>query len=133
MKRHSLKLTLGIFALCAHSVFAAPPSVAFIEPLDGAVVTSPFVAKFSVSGMSVREAEDMTPNTGHFHVLINSEHIKPGRMIPYNDKHLHFGKGQTETTLTLPPGKHTLTLQFGNGVHKSYGPEMSHTITITVQ
>ena len=59
--------------------------------------------------------------------------VPKGEVSPANDKSLHFGKGQTETDLTLPPGDHTLTLQFGDGAHQSYGPDMSKTITVHVK
>ncbi len=54
-------------------------------------------------------------------------------MIPATDHSLHFGKAQTETDVKLPPGQHTLTLQLGDGAHRSYGPELSSTITINVK
>lgn len=54
-------------------------------------------------------------------------------MIPATEHSLHFGKAQTETDVTLPPGQHTLTLQLGDGAHRSYGPELSSTITVNVK
>jgi hypothetical protein len=108
-------------------------SVSFIEPADGAVVSSPFTVRFGVSGMEVKPAGDMTPGTGHHHLLINQDSIPAGQSIPVDDTHLHFGKGQTDTSLTLPPGKYKLTMQFANGAHQSYGPELSKTIHITVK
>ncbi len=108
-------------------------SVSFIEPADGAVVSSPFAVKFGVSGMEVKPAGDMTAGTGHHHLLINEDSIPAGQSIPVDAKHLHFGKGQTETSVTLPPGKYKLTMQLANGAHQSYGPEMSKTINITVE
>jgi hypothetical protein len=59
--------------------------------------------------------------------------MQRGLVIPANDKSLHYGKGQTEADVTLPPGDHTLTLQFGDGSHRSFGPEMSQTITVHVK
>ena len=59
--------------------------------------------------------------------------MKAGEMIPMDEKHLHFGKGQTETDVTLPPGQYTLTMQFANGAHQSYGPELSKSIKVTVK
>ncbi len=56
-----------------------------------------------------------------------------GEVIPADDKHLHFGKGQSEAEVKLTPGPHTLTLQFADGAHRSYGPELSKTIKITVK
>jgi hypothetical protein len=108
-------------------------SVSFAEPSDGAVVTSPFKVRFDVAGMDIKPAGDMTANTGHHHLLINLASVKAGESIPVDDKHLHFGKGQTETMVTLPPGKYDLTMQFANGAHQSYGPAMSKTIHVTVK
>jgi hypothetical protein len=88
---------------------------------------------FGVDGMKVAPAGTMTEGTGHHHLLIDGKPLPKGEVIPANDKSLHFGKGQTETDLTLPPGDHTLTLQFGDGAHRSYGPEMSKTITVHVK
>ena len=121
-------LSAGLLPQMAHAA-----SVSFIEPADGAVVSSPFTVKFGVSGMEVKPAGDMTPGTGHHHLLINEDSIPAGQVIPADDKHLHFGKGQTETSVTLPPGKYKLTMQFANGAHQSYGPELSKTINVTVK
>ena len=118
-------------SLLAASAFAQ--SVSFVEPADGAIVSSPFKVKFAVSGMDVKPAGDMTAKTGHHHLLINMGPMKAGEMIPMDEKHLHFGKGQTETDLTLPPGQYTLTMQFANGAHQSYGPELSKSIQVTVK
>lgn len=120
----------------ATTVFAASAfaqSVSFVEPLDHATVHSPFKVKFAVSGMEVKPAGDMSPNTGHHHLLINAGSIPAGEAIPMDATHLHFGKGQTETEVTLPPGDYELTMQFANGAHVSYGPAMSKAIHIVVK
>ncbi|MQQ99949.1 DUF4399 domain-containing protein [Glaciimonas soli] len=109
------------------------PSVSFVTPADGAVVTSPFVVKFAVNGMTIKPVGDMTEGTGHHHLLIDLGPMPTGEAIPMDAQHKHYGKGQTEDTLTLAPGVHQLTLQFGDGAHRSYGPAMSKTITVTVQ
>ena len=121
-------LAAGFVPQLAHAA-----SVNFVSPADGAVVSSPFEVKFGVSGMEIKPAGDMTPNTGHHHLLINQAPIKAGEAIPADAQHLHFGKGQTEALVTLPPGKYSLTMQFGNGMHQSYGPELSKTINVTVK
>jgi hypothetical protein len=64
---------------------------------------------------------------------INLNGIPENEVIPTDATHMHFGKGQTECDLRLSPGKHTLTLQFANGAHLSYGPKFSKTISITVE
>ncbi len=125
------------FCLCyllsflAFSAYAQ--SVDFSEPKNGAVVSSPFNVGFVVTGMKVVPAGDMTADTGHHHLLINLDSIPEGVVIPSDEQHKHFGKGQTETLVTLAPGKYKLTLQFANGLHQSYGPKMSKTIEVTVK
>ena len=120
-------------ATTAASAAPAPQSVAFLEPADGAVVRSPFLVRFGVTGMQVQPAGTVAADTGHHHLLINAANIPAMEAIPADAQHMHFGKGQTETTLTLPPGKYTLTMQFGNGMHQAYGPAMNRTIAVTVQ
>jgi hypothetical protein len=112
---------------------ASAQSVSFIEPVDGATVSSPFKVKFAVSGMDVKPAGDMSANAGHHHLLINAEAIKAGESVPFDETHLHFGKGQTEAEVKLPPGSYTLTMQFANGAHQSYGPGLSKAIKVTVK
>ncbi|SDH81766.1 DUF4399 domain-containing protein [Paraburkholderia phenazinium] len=115
------------------SAAAQAEGVFFVEPKDGATVSNPVHVVFGIEGMTIAPAGTMTEGTGHHHLLIDGGPMPKGQVIPMTDKSLHFGKGQTETTLTLPPGDHTLTLQFGDGAHRSYGPEMSQTITVHVQ
>jgi hypothetical protein len=124
---------LAAAAQVAQVAQAAEPSVSFTAPMDGAVVTSPFDVKFAVTGMEVKPAGEMAANTGHHHLLINTGPIAKGTPIPMDDTHLHYGKGQTEAKVTLPPGKYKLTMQFADGAHQSYGPTMSKTINITVK
>jgi|SRR4051812_39095124 hypothetical protein len=123
---------VAAFLAMSASAFAQQ-SVSFAEPANGATVSSPFKVKFAVTGMDVKPAGDMTANTGHHHLLINSTPIKAGEVIPADEKHIHFGKGQTETEVTLPPGNYTLTMQFANGLHQAYGPGMNKEIKITVK
>ena len=111
----------------------AQQSVAFVEPADGATVSSPFKVKFAVAGMDIKPAGDMTANTGHHHLLINAAPVKAGEVVPADETHIHFGKGQTETEVKLAPGTYKLSLQFANGLHQSYGPGMSKDITVTVK
>ncbi len=129
---HMLALTL-LLATAASNAMAAGEKVFFIEPKDGATVSSPFKAKFGVEGMTVAPAGAVVAGSGHFHVIINSGPMLEGAVIPMDDTHRHFGKGQTEADLTLPPGDYKLTLQFADGAHHSYGPGMSQTITVHVK
>ena len=108
-------------------------SVDFVEPKNGATVTATFKVKFAVDGMSVAPAGEVTPGTGHHHLLIDTPDIEENVAIPMDDKHRHFGKGQTETEITLAPGKHKLTMQFADGAHRSYGAKFRKTIEIEVR
>lgn len=113
-----------------------PPTgkgVYFIEPADGAVVSSPFKVKFGLLGMAVKPAGEQMVGTGHHHLLINQAGIEAGQIIPVDETHIHFGKGQTETELKLPPGTYKLTLQFADGFHLSYGRDMGASLTVTVR
>ena len=103
------------------------------EPQNGAIVSSPFKVKFDVKGKKVAPAGTQDPNTGHHHLLINKGSLELGEEVPFDKVHLHFGKGQTESEVNLPPGKYRLTAQFADGEHRSFGSRYSHTIEITVQ
>ena len=133
MKRILVALLLGAIASTALGQDKGKPGVAFVEPKNRATVGQEFKVVMSVKGMTVKPAGDMTEKTGHHHLLIDADPVKKGDVIPADASHVHFGKGQTETTLKLPPGKHKLQLQFADGAHRSYGKTMSATITVTVK
>ena len=126
------KVLVGLFLSLA-TAMAYSQSVDFIQPKDGDTVGTSFIAKFSVTGMTVAPAGELKPGTGHHHLIINSADIPENAPIPFDNQHKHFGKGQTESEVVLPPGKYKLTLQFANGEHKSYGEKMRKTIEITVK
>ena len=113
---------------------AVDEKVYFVSPMDGATVFSPVFVKFGVQGKEVKPAgeEIMNPAFGHHHLVIDGAPVAKGTMVPTDPKHIHYGKGQTETTVELTPGEHTLTMQFANGAHLSYGEAMSTTIKVTV-
>jgi hypothetical protein len=108
---------------------------AITSPRDGETVTSPFKVTMDLQGMTVVPAGDTTPDSGHHHLLIDTGlPADLGQPLPKDDQHLHFGKGQTETELTLPPGQHTLQLLLGDANHVPHDPPVaSAPITITVQ
>jgi len=131
-----LMLATLAFALISCSEPKPEAHVSFVQPVDGATVGRTFKVVMAVEGMKVHKAGDIIQGTGHFHLIIDQgedSYIPLDAVIIKDRKHLHFGKGQTETTLHLFPGKHSLTLQFGNGHHKSYGRALSQTINITVK
>lgn len=106
----------------------------FISPADGAVVKGPVTVRFGLRGMGVAPAGTIAEHTGHHHLIVNAPLPPAGLPIPNDAQHLHFGKGQTETTLDLPPGKHTLQLLLGDHSHIPHDPVVaSAVITITVE
>ena len=125
-------ITALMLAGCA-SMSEPAQSVSLVEPVSGATVSSPFKVRFGVKGMTVEPAGDIKPNSGHHHLVINGEAVPAGQSVPFTERSLHFGKGQTEAEITLPPGSYNLTAQFANGAHQSYGKPMSQTINITVK
>ncbi|MEY3651088.1 MAG: hypothetical protein RLZZ351_453 [Pseudomonadota bacterium] len=126
-------LLILLLAVSMNGVMADDRGVDFVDLKDGDVVASPFKVKFAVTGMTVSPAGDTSINTGHHHLLINAEGIAAGQVVPADERHIHFGKGQTETLVTLPSGQYTLTLQFANGLHQSYGEMMRKSIHVTVK
>jgi hypothetical protein len=136
-----LLLALGVCLVAAFAVaadrMAAPAGaeVYFIAPQNGAKLHSPVTIKFGLKGMGIAPAGIKFDNTGHHHLLIDTDvsELKLDAPMPATDKIVHFGKGQTETTLTLTPGKHTLQLIFADYLHQSFDPPLtSKKITITV-
>lgn len=113
----------------------AAPSTFFITPKNGDVVTGKFKVKFGIKGLKIRPASEdvMDKKSGHHHLIIDGKAIAEGQPVPTDDQHRHFGKGQSDTELELSPGVHSLTLQFADGAHLSYGPKLSQTINIEVK
>jgi len=109
-------------------------SLYIIYPGDGQRIRGSFPVRFGLRNMGVTHAGDKTPNTGHHHLLVNvDEAIEPNEPIPTDKQHIHFGAGQTETRLELPPGRHTLQLVLGDADHKPFAPLLiSKKITVTV-
>ena len=125
---------LAAVAVVGCASMAEPSQAArIVEPVDGATLGTTFKVKFGIKGMDVAPAGDVVANSGHHHLLINLDSIASGESIPFTEKHMHFGKGQTDAEVKLPPGNYTLTAQFANGAHQSYGKAMSHSIKVTVK
>lgn len=106
----------------------------FISPRDGDVVPATFVVRFGLKGMGIAPAGVDQPGTGHHHLLIDlAEDVTVDQPLPTTEQVRHFGGGQTETEVTLPPGKHTLQLLLGNHLHVPHDPPVrSPMISITV-
>ncbi len=106
-----------------------------ISPENGAIVSKTFEVKFGLSGMEVAPAGEDKDGTGHHHLLIDLDQTPDlTKALPANDNVRHFGAAQTETELTLTPGKHTLQLVLGNYAHIPHdNPVISEPVQITVQ
>jgi Domain of unknown function (DUF4399)/Family of unknown function (DUF6130) len=129
MNFYKISTHISILSLLVFSLsFAAcmnccrPKKRVFFENLkDNQFLPENFQIRFGFENLQVKPAgvDIENKSAGHFHILI--------------DNHIHYGKGQTEAVLTLSPGKHTLTLQFADGAHRSYGKVLSSTITVNVK
>lgn len=107
-----------------------------ISPEDGATVSNPVTIRFGLEGMGVAPAGTAAANTGHHHLIVNvpQEGYDFSVAVPADDNHIHFGGGQTEVTLDLPPGEHALWLLLGDAAHLPHDPPvMSAPITVTVE
>jgi len=110
-----------------------PKAKAYIvSPANGATVSSPVTIQFGLDGMEVAPAGTGHANSGHHHLIVDGE--LPALDQPMGNQVKHFGKGQTETTLELSPGQHTLQLIMGDKMHTPHAtPIISEKITITVK
>lgn len=135
-------MVIALFAVSgvvhAEQQVSASPADAtayIIAPVNGAQVTKTFKVVFGLHKMGVAPAGTMKENTGHHHLLIDvvtlPDLTKP---LPSNAHVRHFGGGQTEATITLPKGKHTLQLILGNHAHVPHdSPVVSEKVTVIVQ
>ncbi len=124
-------------ALAGETPAPAGAELYFISPQDGATVSSPVTVRFGLKGMGVAPAGTEKEKTGHHHLLIDAPVPSGAALdepIPADDHHKHFGGGQTETSIELSPGTHTLQLVLGDWSHVPHNPPvMSKQITITVK
>jgi len=146
-KRRALVLLALAAALPLGATSAQTPSPAgarvyFLAPADGAVVKAPVRVVMGLAGMGIAPAGVEFATSGHHHILVDRAPFGEGPNgrdeltsgIPADDNHVHFGRGQTETTLALPPGRHTLQLVLGDHNHVPHVPPVVSTrITITVE
>jgi hypothetical protein len=112
----------------------AGAKVFFKNLKDGQTVSSPVKVEMGVEGIQLDTAGVLKPGSGHHHILVDAgDSIPSGTVVTKDAQHLHFGKAQTEAEVPLTPGKHTLTLQYADGIHRSYGGRLAATVTITVK
>ena len=112
----------------------AGAKVFFKNLKNGETVKSPFKVEMGVKNIKVDSAGNIVAGEGHHHILMDAgDSVAAGQVIPKDAQHIHYGKGQTSATISLPPGKHRLTLQLADGIHRSYGSRLSATIEVTVK
>ena len=117
------------------STIADDAQVWFVSPKDQSQVSSPVTIIFGSSNLNIAPAGDNQPNSGHHHLLVDMEELPALDMpLPASDQVIHFGKGQSEATIELSPGSHSLQLLLGNYAHVPHSrPVMSEKITILVE
>jgi hypothetical protein len=125
-------------AAAASSLISTAPEnadVFILEPGNGTTVSSPVTVKFGITNMQVAPAGSDVENSGHHHLLIDLDTLPDlTQPLPATEQLIHFGGGQTETTIELEPGEHTLQLLLGNYLHIPHDPPVvSKKITITVE
>jgi hypothetical protein len=123
----------------SQAIAALPPvpagaRVYFKNLKNGETVKSPLKVDMGVDGLKLDTAGAIVAGTGHHHLLIDAgDSIPAGQVVPKDSTHLHFGKAQSSAEVKLAPGKHVLTLQFADGIHRSYGSQLAATISVTVK
>lgn len=122
-------------ATASTSLPAVPDAakVFFANLKDGQTVKSPFKVEMGVEGIGLDTAGTIRQASGHHHILINLDSLTAGTVIPMDSTHLHFGKAQQSAEVKLAPGKYKLTLQYADGIHRSYGARLSTSVNVIVQ
>ncbi len=110
---------------------AGAPAVAFAAPTDGETVSSPVAIEMEATDLTVEAAGEVNEGAGHMHIMVDTDCVAEGEVIPNDDSHRHFGDGSTTTELELEAGEHTLCLQLADGEHVA--TSYTDTITITVE
>lgn len=131
---HSMHNTTGTVDMPPMPEYPAEAKVFFVNLKDGQTVTSPVKVEMGVEGLRVDTANGiLKPASGHHHILVNLDSVMTGEVIKKDSVHIHFGNAQTSAEVALPPGKHTLTLQFADALHRSYGSRLTSKVTINVK
>ena len=132
------RLLMVVVILLALTACAAPaaqtPRVSFTSPANGATVSSPVHLTWGAENFTVEPAGEVTAGAGHLHVMVDTDCMPAGQIVPKDDTHVHYGQGQLEADLELAPGPHTLCLQAADGAHTALAGEgMTQVINITVK
>lgn len=131
MTKLAILLTTALLCLSISPAFAG--EVYIISPKTGEHVSSQFTVTFGLKGMGVAPAGVERSGTGHHHLLIDTDLPDLSYAVPSDPHHVHFGGGQTQANITLPPGEHTLQLLLADHNHLPHNPPIiSEKITIIV-
>jgi Domain of unknown function (DUF4399) len=126
-------ILVGSVAVAQQSTMPQDARVYILWPSDGQVIKGAFWVRMGLSGAGIAPAGVQKANTGHHHLIVDADLPPLDQPIPNDHNHLHFGLGQTEARLDLPPGRHTLQLLLGDENHIPHQPPLySKRITITV-
>lgn len=130
-------LKIGVAAGFCFAMAACQKSPAqrvyFGNLTDGAEIQSPFIVQMKAENLIVEPASmGVQEGHGHFHILIDAPAPAAKAVIPKDEQHIHYGQGQSEDTLHLSQGEHTLSLVFAKGDHIPYEPAIEQTVRIKV-
>jgi hypothetical protein len=115
---------------------AVPDSakIFFVNLKDGQTIQSPFKVEMGISGIGLDSAGAIRQASGHHHILLDAgDSLSAGTVVPKDSLHLHFGNAQKEAEIKLAPGKHRITLQYADGIHRSYGSRLATSVSVTVK
>jgi hypothetical protein len=140
MKNIQVLKILALILFCLALAACRSPEIGpewrvfFTNINDGDTVDSPVTVQWSAENFIIEPAGEVRDGAGHLHIMVNVPCIPAGEIILADDNHLHYGMGQTEATLELPPGEYTLCLQAGDGIHAALpGDGATHVVRITVR
>jgi hypothetical protein len=135
LKVFALILFVLALAACGSSGGDEPEARVFFTNInEGDTVDSPVTVQWSAENFIIEPAGEVKAGAGHLHIMVDADCVATGQIVPADDTHLHYGKAQTEATLELTPGEHTLCLQAADGVHTALaGDGLVEVITITVR
>ena len=122
----------GAVLLSASLAAKAADKVYFVEPKDGATVASPVKVKFGVDGMAVKPAGDMSAGSGHHHLIVDGKPVPRARSCRRTTRTSTLARARPKPSSSSRRAS-TLTMQFADGAHRSYGPDLSSTISVTVK
>ncbi len=135
LKILALVLFCLTLAACSSSGGDEPEARVFFTNIsDGDTVDSPVTVQWSAENFTIEPAGEVKAGAGHLHIMVDADCVAAGQIVPADDNHLHYGKAQTEATLELTPGEHTLCLQAADGVHTALaGDGLVQVVRITVR